>query len=180
MIRSIAIFSHPTLLSQAQGDGQPMLLDFANRRGKCEPSKLSASNILNCSMCNIASPLPLILSACWLTPGAFGTPMKSRRKLYRASTRESPGACAKHTGITRPQSSLSQMGVSSGARVAEPKEMLYWVRGWGSDVQVLERAILCVEMAEVARLMAEQYGWQVSRADDSSPADTYIYIGEDQ
>ncbi|NLG99046.1 MAG: WYL domain-containing protein [Chloroflexi bacterium] len=58
------------------------------------------------------------------------------------------------------------------AKVAEPKEMLYWVRGWGADVQVVEPAALCAEMAEVARAMAEQYGWQVSPADDSLPANS--------
>jgi len=49
------------------------------------------------------------------------------------------------------------------ARVAEPQEMLPWVRGWGADVEVLEPEELRERMVGEARRMAETYGWQVNR-----------------
>jgi len=49
------------------------------------------------------------------------------------------------------------------ARVAEPQEMLPWIRGWGSDVEVLGPEMLRGQMMGEARRMAEVYGWQVSR-----------------
>ena len=49
------------------------------------------------------------------------------------------------------------------ARVAEPQEMLPWVRGWGADVEVLEPRELRERMVGEARRLAESYGWQVSR-----------------
>jgi predicted DNA-binding transcriptional regulator YafY len=44
------------------------------------------------------------------------------------------------------------------ARVAEPKEMLPWIRGWGADVEVLEPEGLRQAMREEARRMVEVYG----------------------
>jgi predicted DNA-binding transcriptional regulator YafY len=44
------------------------------------------------------------------------------------------------------------------ARVAEPKEMLPWIRGWGADVEVLEPYGLREVMREEARRMVEVYG----------------------
>ncbi|HIP96678.1 MAG TPA: WYL domain-containing protein [Anaerolineae bacterium] len=49
------------------------------------------------------------------------------------------------------------------ARVAEPQEMLPWIRGWGADVEVLEPEELRDRMTGEARRLAEIYGWQVSR-----------------
>ena len=49
------------------------------------------------------------------------------------------------------------------ARVAEPQEMLPWIRGWGADVEVLEPEDLRERMMGEARRLAEIYAWQVSR-----------------
>ncbi len=45
------------------------------------------------------------------------------------------------------------------ARIAEPREMLNWVRGWGSDVEVLKPEEVRREMVEESRSVAEIYGW---------------------
>jgi CRISPR-associated endonuclease/helicase Cas3 len=49
------------------------------------------------------------------------------------------------------------------ARVAEPQEMLPWIRGWGGDAQLIEPRELRNRMMGEARRLAEAYGWQVSR-----------------
>ena len=49
------------------------------------------------------------------------------------------------------------------ARVAEPQEMVPWIRGWGGDVEVLEPPELRDRMTGEARRLAEAYSWQVSR-----------------
>jgi CRISPR-associated endonuclease/helicase Cas3 len=51
------------------------------------------------------------------------------------------------------------------AQVAEPQEMLPWVRGWGADVTVEEPEELRQRVAGEARRLAEAYGWQVGRSD---------------
>ena len=51
------------------------------------------------------------------------------------------------------------------AKVAEPQEMLPWIRGWGADTTIIEPKDLKERMAGEARRMAETYGWQVSRGD---------------
>lgn len=48
------------------------------------------------------------------------------------------------------------------AKVAEPQEMAYWIRGWGADVEVLKPEILRETMMGEARAMAEMYGWYVT------------------
>ena len=48
------------------------------------------------------------------------------------------------------------------ARVAEPQEMLPWIRGWGADVEVLEPGELREQMMGEARRMAQMYGWYVA------------------
>jgi len=48
------------------------------------------------------------------------------------------------------------------AQVAEPQEMLPWVRGWGADVEVVEPLIFREVLVGEARGMAEMYGWFVS------------------
>ncbi len=63
------------------------------------------------------------------------------------------------------------------ARVAEPQEMLPWVRGWGADVTVEQPEELRQRVAGEARRLAEAYGWQVGRGDAASvgpqsPGDT--------
>ncbi|HUW14960.1 MAG TPA: WYL domain-containing protein, partial [Anaerolineae bacterium] len=52
------------------------------------------------------------------------------------------------------------------ARVAEPQEMLPWIRGWGADVEVVEPKDVRDRMAGEARRLAEVYGWQTSRGGD--------------
>jgi len=49
------------------------------------------------------------------------------------------------------------------AQVAEPQEMLPWIRGWGADVEVVEPLELRERMMGEARRLAETYDWQVSR-----------------
>ena len=49
------------------------------------------------------------------------------------------------------------------ARVAEPQEMLPWIRGWGADVEVVEPEGLRESLTGEARRLAETYGWQVGR-----------------
>lgn len=48
------------------------------------------------------------------------------------------------------------------ARVAEPQEMLPWIRGWGADVEVVEPKELRETLIGEAKAMAEKYGWFVS------------------
>jgi CRISPR-associated endonuclease/helicase Cas3 len=52
------------------------------------------------------------------------------------------------------------------ARVAEPQEMLPWIRGWGADVEVLEPEGLRGKLMGETRRLAEAYGWQVGRGGD--------------
>jgi CRISPR-associated endonuclease/helicase Cas3 len=53
------------------------------------------------------------------------------------------------------------------ARVAEPQEMLPWIRGWGADVEVVEPKDVRERMAGEARRLAEVYGWQASRGGET-------------
>lgn len=57
------------------------------------------------------------------------------------------------------------------ARVAEPQEMLPWIRGWGADVEVTEPKELRERMVGEARRLAESYGWYVNRG-DTTESDT--------
>lgn len=50
------------------------------------------------------------------------------------------------------------------AQVAEPQEMLPWIRGWGGDVEVLEPKKLRDRLVGEARRLAEVYGWEVGRS----------------
>ncbi len=54
------------------------------------------------------------------------------------------------------------------ASVAEPQEMLPWIRGWGADVEVIEPKELREWMMGETRRLARVYGWEVHR---SSPGD---------
>ena len=49
------------------------------------------------------------------------------------------------------------------ARIAEPLEMVPWIRGWGADVEVVEPEGLREWMAGEARRLARMYGWDVHR-----------------
>lgn len=42
--------------------------------------------------------------------------------------------------------------------IAEPQEMIYWIRGWGADVEVLEPAWLKEELVKESRKLAKMYG----------------------
>lgn len=48
------------------------------------------------------------------------------------------------------------------AKVAEPQEMLPWIRGWGADVEVIEPKVLREALMGETKAMAESYGWFVS------------------
>ena len=69
------------------------------------------------------------------------------------------------------------------ARVAEPQEMLPWIRGWGADVEVVGPEGLRERMMGEARRVAETYGWRVNRGDavgQDSIAQTFSdYFGGD-
>lgn len=58
-------------------------------------------------------------------------------------------------------------GCAWSAQVAEPREMLPWIRGWGADCEVLEPKELRETMMGETKAMAETYGWFVG----SQPSD---------
>ncbi|HEY65288.1 MAG TPA: WYL domain-containing protein [Caldilineae bacterium] len=58
------------------------------------------------------------------------------------------------------------------ARVAEPQEMVPWIRGWGADVEVLAPQELREMMAGEAKAMAEIYGWHVSSTTSEASSST--------
>ena len=56
------------------------------------------------------------------------------------------------------------------AKVAEPKEMLPWIRGWGADCEVLEPVALRAQVASDVRRQAVLYGWEIHRLKSESTA----------
>jgi CRISPR-associated endonuclease/helicase Cas3 len=64
------------------------------------------------------------------------------------------------------------------AWVAEPQEMLPWVRGWGADVEVLEPVEMRETMMGEARMMAESYGWFVSSTASGESTTLDDFFGE--
>ncbi|GAB4165581.1 MAG: hypothetical protein Fur0021_41010 [Candidatus Promineifilaceae bacterium] len=54
------------------------------------------------------------------------------------------------------------------ALIAEPKEMLPWIRGWGADVEVLEPASLREEVSLHVHKMAVAYGLTIQENDSTS------------
>ena len=58
------------------------------------------------------------------------------------------------------------------ARIAEPQEMLPWIRGWGADVEVVAPRELREEMMGEAKAMAELYGWHVTSSSSASVSST--------
>ena len=72
------------------------------------------------------------------------------------------------------------------ARVAEPREMLPWIRGWGASVEVVEPRELRAMLTGEARALAELYGWNPGRGQpeqDSTPnlAQTFRdFFGDDK
>ena len=57
---------------------------------------------------------------------------------------------------------LETGGCEWSAKMAEWREMLPWIRGWGADVEVLEPVELRETMMGETRAMAEKYGWFIS------------------
>jgi len=57
------------------------------------------------------------------------------------------------------------------AAVAEPQEMVPWIRGWGADVEVLAPEELRAQMTGEARRLAKSYGWDVHRTEQDDAAD---------
>ena len=55
------------------------------------------------------------------------------------------------------------------APIAEWREMLPWIRGWGADVVVLEPFSLRTEMLAESRALAQCYGWQVRHSVHDDP-----------
>ena len=65
------------------------------------------------------------------------------------------------------------------AKVAEPQEMLPWIRGWGADVEVLEPRKLRDRMMGEARRLAKTYGWEVHRnGRDNSAEDDHQFFSD--
>jgi CRISPR-associated endonuclease/helicase Cas3 len=49
------------------------------------------------------------------------------------------------------------------APIADWREMISWVRGWGPNVEVLAPAAMRLEFVGESRALAEMYGWQTQR-----------------
>lgn len=67
------------------------------------------------------------------------------------------------------------------ATIAEPQEMMPWIRGWGADVEVLGPLEVRESLMGEARALAELYGWHVSATEKENPslADTFSeFFGE--
>jgi CRISPR-associated endonuclease/helicase Cas3 len=65
------------------------------------------------------------------------------------------------------------------AKVAEPQEMLPWIRGWGADVQILAPHELRDRMRGEARRLAKTYGWEVHRSSrDQSAEDDHRFFND--
>lgn len=54
------------------------------------------------------------------------------------------------------------------AKIAEPQEMLPWIRGWGADVEVLEPLLIRENLRGEARAMAELYGLSTSSSENNA------------
>lgn len=61
------------------------------------------------------------------------------------------------------------------APIAEPQEMLPWIRGWGADCEVIEPMEVRETVMGEARALAMMYGWNVSSGHGATPslADTF-------
>jgi CRISPR-associated endonuclease/helicase Cas3 len=53
------------------------------------------------------------------------------------------------------------------ARVAEPQEMVPWIRGWGADVEVVKPTGLRASLTRHTRLLAKVYGVQTPQSNSS-------------
>ena len=82
--------------------------------------------------------------------------------------RFAPGPAAKRVqeSVWHPLQELAPTedgGVLWRAPIAEPREMLPWIRGWGADVEVVEPVALRETLMGEARALARVYGWHVNR-----------------
>jgi predicted DNA-binding transcriptional regulator YafY len=57
------------------------------------------------------------------------------------------------------------------ARIAEPQEMLPWIRGWGADVEVMEPATLRRELVRETRRQMQIYGLEQIEDDQNHEPD---------
>ncbi len=73
---------------------------------------------------------------------------------------------------------LEDGGIIWRARVAEPTEMLPWIRGWGADCEVLAPVELRERLMGEARALAQQYGWYVSRSPAAAESILAEFFGE--
>ncbi|HDQ71118.1 MAG TPA: WYL domain-containing protein [Chloroflexi bacterium] len=65
------------------------------------------------------------------------------------------------------------------AKVAEPQEMLNWIRGWGADATILEPEELRQQMAGEARRLAKAYGWALHRGEqETSTTDEHQFFSD--
>jgi predicted DNA-binding transcriptional regulator YafY len=64
------------------------------------------------------------------------------------------------------------------AKVAEPQEMIPWIRAWGSDVEVIEPKELRESMMGEAKAIAEKYGWFTSSKPTGKSSTLDDFFGE--
>jgi len=64
------------------------------------------------------------------------------------------------------------------AWIAEPQEMLPWIRGWGADVVVLAPEEVRTHLAGEARRLAQTYGWEVHRTVDGPGDDKHRFFDD--
>ncbi len=69
-------------------------------------------------------------------------------------------------------------GCAWSAEVAEPREMLPWIRGWGADCEVLEPKELRETMMGETKAMAETYGWFVSSQPSNNSSTLTDFFGD--
>jgi len=64
------------------------------------------------------------------------------------------------------------------ARIAEPQEMVSWIRGWGADCEVLKPPELRDRMVGEARRLARTYGWTVHRARERAGEEEHRFFDD--
>ena len=112
------------------------------------------------------SPPTSTPAGCCGMPGASGTPTPSRWRWCCASTRA--WRCGCKESRWHPSQQIEEQPDGSlfwRAQVAEPQEMLPWIRGWGAECEVVEPAELREMMEGEARRLAEIYDWRGSRGE---------------
>jgi len=64
------------------------------------------------------------------------------------------------------------------AKIAEPQEMLPWLRGWGAECEVVGPAELREMMEGESRRLASIYGWEVHRSGENAPDDEHRFFND--